>query len=103
MTSDLHAGFAALEPTGKARVLARLIHMETILVRDAHIIDPHDCERLYASSEFMHRLSGFIVGVLDPDSPEGREKGMIDTVLRSIQPRGVYYVDKLAGWISAEA
>ena len=77
--------------------------METILVRDAHILDPHDSESLYASSEFMHRLSGFLLAILNPDSPEGRERGMIDTVLRSIQPRGVYYVDKLTDWIKAEA
>jgi hypothetical protein len=103
MTTDPYKSFAALPADGQARVLARLIHMETIHVRSAHLDDPNDTRSLYASSEFIHRLSGFILAVLNTDSPSGREAGMIDTILRSVQPRGQFYVDRLGEWIAAEA
>jgi hypothetical protein len=102
MKDDLHTSFAALPADSQARVLARLIHMETIHVRSAHLDDPSDTTSLYASSEFIHRLSGFVLGVLNADSPPGREKGMIDTILRSVEPRGQFYLNRLAEWITAE-
>src|SRR3989344_4116930 len=103
MTADLYTSFAAIPADSRARVLARLIHMETIHVRSAHLDDPNDTKSLYASSEFMHRLSGFILAVLNTDSPPGREAGMMDTILRSVEPRGQFYVDRLGEWITAEA
>lgn len=103
MHDELHTSFAALPADSQASVLARLIHMETIHVRSAHLDDPSDTKRLYASSEFIHRLSGFILAVLKADSPPAREKGMIDTILRSLEPRGQLHVDRLADWITAEA
>ncbi len=51
----------------------------------------------------MHRLSGFILAVLNTDSPPGREAGMMDTILRSVEPRGQFYVDRLGEWITTEA
>jgi hypothetical protein len=103
MTADLYTSFAALPADNQAKVLARLIHMETIHVRSAHLDDPNDAKSLYASSEFIHRLSGFILVVLNADSPPGREVGMIDTILRSVEPRRQFYVDRLGEWIAAEA
>ncbi|RYG16138.1 hypothetical protein EON82_25375 [bacterium] len=103
MTADLYTSFTILPADSQARVLARLIHMETIHVRSAHLDDPNDTKSLYASSEFMHRLSGFILAVLNTDSPAGREAGMIDTILRSVEPRGQFYVDRIGEWIAAEA
>jgi len=103
MHDELHTSFAALPAESQARVLARLIHMETIHVRSAHLDDPSDTKSLYASSEFIHRLSGFVLAVLNADSPPGRETGMIKTILRSVEPRGQFYVDRLAEWITAEA
>jgi hypothetical protein len=102
MNADLHTSFASLSFDSQARVLARLIHMETIHVRSAHLDDPSDTKSLYASSEFIHRLSGFILAVLNADSPPGREAGMINTILRSVEPRGQFYVDRLDEWIAAE-
>ena len=103
MHDEIHTSFAALAPDSQARVLARLIHMETIHVRSAHLDDPSDTKRLYASSEFIHRLSGFVLGVLNANSPPGREKGMINTIMRSVEPRGQFYVERLVEWITAEA
>ena len=102
MNANLHAAFAALLADGQARVLSRLIHMETIHVRSAHVDDPNDTGSLYASSEFIHRLSGFLLAVLNPDSPADRDARMIDTILRSVEPRGQFYVDRLAEWIATE-
>src|SRR5690348_12361374 len=101
MESNLRARFEGLSREGKARVLARLIHMETIHVRSAHLDDPTDANSLYGSSEFMHRLSGYILAALGPgdiDAPN-----MIDSILTSVRPRGQYYVDKLEEWTNAEA
>ncbi len=103
MNANLHAAFAALPAYGQARVLARLIHMETIHVRSAHLDDPNDTGSLYASSEFIHRLSGFLLAVLNPDSPAERDARMIDTILRSVEPRGQFYTGRLAEWIAAES
>jgi len=102
MNADLSARFAALTANSQARVLALLIHMETIHVRSAHIEDPSDTQSLYASSEFIHRLSGFVLTVLNADRPSGRETGMIETILRSVEPRGQYYLDQLGEWIATE-
>lgn len=102
MNDDLHTSFAGLPADSQARVLARLIHMETIHVRSAHLDDPSDTKSLYASSEFIHRLSGYVLAVLNADSSPGRETGMINTILRSVEPRGQFYVNRLAEWITAE-
>ena len=103
MNADLSNRFAALTANSQAKVLALLIHMETIHVRSAHIDDPSDTQSLYSSSEFIHRLAGFVLTVLNTDRPPGREIGMIDTILRSVEPRGQYYVDRLVEWIATEA
>lgn len=102
MNADLSARFAALTATSRARVLTLLIHMETIHVRSAYIDDPSDTKSLYASSEFIHRLSGFVLTALNTDGPSGREMGVIDTIMRSVEPRGQYYVDRLVEWIATE-
>ena len=103
MNADLSNRFAALTANSQAKVLALLIHMETIHVRSAHIDDPGDTQSLYSSSEFIHRLAGFVLTVLNTERPSGREIGMIDTILRSVEPRGQYYVDRLVEWIATEA
>ena len=102
MVNDLSAKFAALTPIAKARVLARLILMETVHVRGARLDDPSDSDSIYSSSEFVHRLSGFILTVLSPDHPGPDDQSMIEAALLSVRPRGKYYVDQLSNWISAE-
>jgi len=63
MHQDIVATFLALSSRGKIAVLARAIHMETIHVRAAHLDYPGDAVRPYRSSEFIHRLSGSILGL----------------------------------------
>ena len=100
MYDDLEARFAALTPVGKARVLAALIHMETIHVRSIHLDDPSDSKRIYAASEFMHRLAGLILGVLSPGKGGGEAMGV---VLETIAPRGSGGLADLAKWIAQES
>jgi hypothetical protein len=58
--------FSQLSTMGKARVLARLIHAETIHARDAYIVgsDAVAGVRLRDRNETVHRLSGVLKAVL---------------------------------------
>jgi hypothetical protein len=66
LPSDIREGFARLSTTGKALVLARLIHAETVYARDAYTADydAPDAVRLREHNETVHRLSGALMAVL---------------------------------------
>jgi hypothetical protein len=58
--------FLWLSTLGQAKVLARLIHAETIHARDAYVpgADTADGVRLRERNETVHRLSGLLTAVL---------------------------------------
>ncbi|ATY30818.1 hypothetical protein [Sphingomonas psychrotolerans] len=105
MHQDIAVAFVALSSRAKIAVLARTIHMETIHVRGAHLDHPDDPMRLYQSSEFIHRLSGFIMRLTrDPDLGERDMTHAAASLVEGIEPRGQYYLDRLSEWIAeAEA
>jgi len=76
--------------------------METIHVRDVHDRYPSDSERLYASSEFVHRLANGIVGVLTTVDPNS-ESWVFDLILRTYASRRPYFLDKLSSWLATES
>ena len=66
MPSDIRQDFASLSTAGKAFVLARLIHAETVHARDAYVPGEAaaDGVRLRKHNETVHRLSGVLKAVL---------------------------------------
>lgn len=100
MHEDIAAGFLSLSTKGKIAVLARTIHMETIHVREAYLEHPDDALRIYMSSEFIHRLSGAVMGLARNHDRSERETTYIVTLLiEGVAPRGQYHLNKLSAWI----
>jgi hypothetical protein len=66
LPSDIQEGLARLSTAGKALVLARLIHAETVHARDAYVPgeDAADGARLRKHNETVHRLSGSLTALL---------------------------------------
>jgi hypothetical protein len=101
MHQDIVAAFLTLSSRAKIAVLARTIHMETIHVRAAHLDHPDDPTRIYQSSEFIHRLSGSIMGLTrDPNMGERETTYTATSLVEGVGPRGQYYLDRLSEWIT---
>ncbi len=84
----------------KVSVLARTIHMETVHVRGDRIDFPGEQARVYVSTEFIHRLSGYIMSIAYGSTPSGADaERMIQTLIKNVEPRGQYFVDQLRTWI----
>jgi hypothetical protein len=98
----LAAEFNALHYSAQAKLLARLIHMETVYVRAAFDEDPSDGAALYRSSEFVHRLSGIIMVIID-DHEALDVPLLIGLIIHGLEPRGRRCLDQLCEWVSQEA
>ena len=97
MTHDtIKADFNALSVRAKIAVLSRTIHMETIHNRD----HPEDAERTYRSSEFVHRLSGFIMALsYQPDKFHREATRATNSLVEGVARHGEHYVTMLHKWI----
>lgn len=75
--------------------------METVHVRAAHLDDPEDAERIYLSSEFMHRLSGFIMALAyDPEGFQRDAAHAATALIDGVESHGHAYLDKLREWVA---
>ena len=96
--------FSQLSTMGKARVLARLIHAETIHARDAYVVgsDAADGIRLRARNETVHRLSGVLKAVLDERMSADHHDYMVGLIelIVSGSPRRR---DELMRWVAEAA
>ena len=99
---NLEMAFGALHYTRQAKVLARLIHEETIHVRGAYSENPSDAASLYGSSEFIHRLSGIIMVILCDDGALDIPL-LIVMIVDALGPRGQNHLDRFCEWVSQEA
>ena len=96
MHDNIEQDFIALSVQAKIAVLARTIHMETIHNRDR----PEDAERLYRSSEFTHRLAGFIMSLAyRPDDVQNDPVWATKTLIEGVAIHGQPYLNKLHHWI----
>lgn len=89
---------------GKARVLARLIHAETIHARDAYTADydAPDGIRLRERNETVHRLSGVLMAVLGVRMSVDHHDymvGLIELIVSGSQHRR----EELARWVAEAA
>jgi len=103
MKYTLDTRFLALTDIAKVRVLANLIHAGTVRVRSIHLDNPADSETIYATSEAIHYLSGYILRLLATRADEEADEGIAYAVVRLIEAWGSFYVEQLAEWIEAEA
>lgn len=104
LPSDIREGFARLPTTGKALVLARLIHAETVHARDAYVPgeDAADGVRLREHNETVHRLSGVLKAVLGERMSADHHDymvGLIELIVSGSQRRR----EELARWIAEAA
>jgi hypothetical protein len=93
--------FSRLSTIGKAMVLARLIHAETIHARDAYTAnyDAPDGLRLRERNETVHRLSGVLMAVLGERMSAAHHDYMMD-LIELIVARSPYRRDELMRWIA---
>lgn len=104
LPSDIRACFARLPTTGKALVLARLIHADTVHARDAYVPgeDAADGVRLREHNESVHRLSGVLMAVLGERMSADHHDymvGLIELIVSPSQRRR----EELARWIAEAA
>jgi hypothetical protein len=100
MHDTIASDFAGLSLRAKIMVLARTIHRETIHVRDAHLDDPTDSEKLYQSIEFIHRLSGCIMSIATEGADTKCANYVAPLLIDGVKLRGAPYLRMLADWIS---
>jgi len=98
---SLEARFATLTYTRQAALLARLIHTETVHVRGAYDEDPADAASLYASSEFIHHLSGVVMAILH-DHDRLDVPLLIAMITATLEPRGGRQLDQFCEWVEQE-
>jgi hypothetical protein len=96
MHDDIQHDFKALSARAKITVFARTISMETTLNRD----HPESAERLYQSSEFVHRLSGYILSLTyRPDDVEREMTRAAKVLTEGMAIHGQPYLRMLHEWI----
>jgi hypothetical protein len=92
--SDLSAAFSALTPTAKAMFLARVAHMATVAARSAYAPDMNypgrdfdhpDGVVLRDTNHFVHRVTGYIMHVLDCTEREGQDASMMAMIVGHFQ------------------
>ena len=101
MSNDIRNAFSQLSTIGKAKVLARLIHAETIHARDAYITnsDAADGIRLRKHNETVHHLSGRLMALLRERVSAAQDDyivGMIELIASSSPRRH----EELERWIA---
>ncbi len=89
---------------GKAKVLARLIHAETIHARDAYTVNSDEADgiRLRERNETVHRLSGFLRAVLGERMSAPHDASMVG-LIEPIASRSQHRREELARWIAEAA
>ena len=96
MHRKIESDFNALSARAKIAVLARTIHMETIYNRDY----PEAAERLYRSSEFVHRLAGAIMSLTyEPENFSERTTWFTNVLVEGVAARGQSQLTKFHEWI----
>lgn len=73
--------------------------METVHVRSAHLDDPTDSEKLYQSSEFIHRLSGCIMSIATEPAEATGADYVAPLLIEGVKPRGAPYLRMLGDWV----
>lgn len=98
MESRLPELFAELSTCGRARVLAKVAHMETIHARGVYNTNAESVGLQY-SNEFVHKLVGHIAIVLAGQSTAKTDASFMNMVLENVARRGATESERLGQWI----
>jgi len=79
--------------------LARVVHDATILARNAYVTNYEhpDGVRLRNANEFVHRVSGYIMHVLNSTEGDGQDAFVIAMIVENAKASG--REDKLVDWL----
>ena len=104
MPFNFRDAFSQLSTLHKAKVLARLIHAETVHARDAYVPreDAADGVRLRKHNEEVHRLSGVLMAVLGERMSADHHDYMLE-LIELIVSRSQRRREELARWIAEAA
>ena len=104
MPDGLRDAFSQLSTLGKGKVLARMIHAETIHARDAYTADYEapDGVRLRERNETVHRLSGVMMAVLGERMTATHHDYMVE-LIELIVARSQRRREQLMRWIAEAA
>ena len=100
--NDLAAAFSELGPTGKAMFLAQVAHMATVAARESYVTDNAHPERNYYNPDpiilrdannFVHRVTGYIMHVLDSTEGDGQDESVMIMIEEHFRERGLF------GWL----
>ena len=84
--SDLNTKFSSLRPNEKAMFLARVAHMATIAARESYCpsaarpernYDRPDAVILRDANNFVHRVTGYIMNVLEGAEMAGQDESVM--------------------------
>ena len=96
--SRLTEAFSALGPNEKAMFLARVAHMATVHARNAYVPDENYPERNYEhpdgvilrdANNFVHRVAGYMMHVLDRTEGEGQDASVMTMIVEHFRARGI--------------
>ena len=98
---DLNLRFSSLGPIEKTKFLARVVHGATIAARESYCpsadhpernFDHPDAVMLRDANNFVHRVAGYIMHVLDRTAMVGQDESimaMIEHYYRERESRGL--------------
>lgn len=108
--SDLSVKFSTLGPTGKAMFLAQVAHMATVAAResyaptDAHperTYDHPDAAILRDANNFVHRVTGYMMHVLDSTEMDGQDESVMEMIEYHFREHGLSHW--LSKWLEISA
>ena len=94
--TGLSEAFSALGPNEKAMFLARVAHMATIAARDSYVPDKNYPGRDYEhpdgvilrdANNFVHRVAGYMMHVLNRTEGEGQDASVMGMILDYFRAR----------------
>jgi hypothetical protein len=96
---DLSSSFSALSPNQKAMFLARVAHDATVSARAAYVRDYEHPEGvlLRKANEFVHRVTGYIMHVLNGTEGDGQDASVIAMIVENAKASG--REAQLAEWL----
>lgn len=106
---NLAAKFSKLAPNEKAMFLARVAHEVTIFARASYIPTPEYPNRDFAhpdpiilrdANNFVHRIVGYIMHVLDGTEMEGQDESVIEMIEDQFREWNAAHL--LTKWINGE-
>jgi hypothetical protein len=104
--SNLNTNFSTLDADKKALFLARVAHMATIAARESYAPSASHSERNYDhpdavilrdANNFVHRVVGYIMHVLERTEMAGQDESVVTMIEHYYRERGL--TPFLAKWL----